>query len=416
MVFEDALLTGPKVTRPYNNHLSSSRIQVIPLSGIPHANYLYSLAMTKDPFRIIVTGDSAGGVYIWDAFASINGDQLMSRQQKNGLVDTVTRSGILLGSFECFENPRDKLNPSAVHSLDVQKNGLWCLAGTTKGAISLYSVRCRPGSYIHTLNGHSSSVSDLRISDSQHMAISGDWSGKINMWDLNAGKVVNCLNATNTQITHLEFQSVNREKKDNRLFLACGMDGSVILCDARQKKFAGQLEQLTTTPPWAISASYSDDGSKILIGRRDNSIEEYIGGKLFKKYKLPSGSGPVSHAKYLPNGHAVCSSIDNIRIVNLVDYDRIVNAPASSETFTTPFEIQSSHHGGPISRMELDVNHEFLCTGLGVRDWSIDIFSAGVSTPFQLNTKTKKSLDTSSGYVNCLLYQVKPKEKIEIID
>eukprot|EP00835_Amoeboradix_gromovi_P004158 NODE_308_length_11287_cov_0.209778.p2 type:complete len:417 gc:universal NODE_308_length_11287_cov_0.209778:7555-8805(+) len=413
MSFDGALFTGPPVDRPYNTKLNTCRIQMIPMSGLPHTNYLYSLALTSDPFRLLATGDSNGGVYIWDAFGSINGQQLMSRQQKQGLVDTVNRHGVLVSAFECYEEPKDLQVVSAVQSLAIEKQGIWCLVGTSRGNINLHSVRLRPGAYIHSLHGHSNCVSDIRLSDSQDIAISGDWDGKINVWDLNAGRVVNQFKSSNTQITHLAFQPVSRNSTKNNIFMAVSMDGSIFIYDSRQRNFAAQLQQMETTPPWAISASYSDDGGKILVGRRDNAIEEYIQAQLHKKYKLPSGSGPVSHARYLPNGHAICSSIDNIRIANLVEYDMITNA-VSSDTFTTPFEIQSSHHGGPISRMEIDVNHEFLCTGLGVRDWPIDIFSNGIATPFQLNGKAKKPLDTTSGFVNCLLYQVKVKEKLEM--
>ena len=405
-----ALLTAnEKVIRPYNDSLTNSRLQTVPLSGLPHANYVYSLALTSNPFRIMCTGDSIGGVYIWDAFASINGDQLMSRQSKMGLVDTITRNGVLLGSFESFENPQDQKDPSPVSGLDVHSEGLWCLAGTAKGKINMHSVRLKPGAYIHTFAGHVDTVSDIKISDSQTSAVSGDSKGKLNVWDLNTGKVKNVFTCLSSQITHIEFQPINKSKKKDNIFLAMSQDGNFSIFDSRQQKPAKEITTTPDTPPWGLSAYFSDNGSKILVGRRDTSIEEYEKGVLAKKYKLPFNSGPVAHAKYLPNGHAICASIDNIRIANLPEYDAIMSTSHKNEEFQTPFEIQSSHHGGPISRLAIDNNHEFLCTSLGLRDWAVDMFSSGVSTTFQLSSKAKKPLDTSTGHVNCLLYQIRIK-------
>eukprot|EP00834_Sanchytrium_tribonematis_P003860 NODE_166_length_14584_cov_1.124750.p3 type:complete len:446 gc:universal NODE_166_length_14584_cov_1.124750:694-2031(+) len=416
-----SLLTGPSVVREYNQQLNHSKnIQVIPLAGLGHQNYVYGMALTTNPFRILLTSDSTGGIFIWDAFASINGDQLLSRIHRQGLVDTITRQGVLLGSFEAIDNPRlpVKTNTCA-HSLAIHSQGVWCLVGTQNGFLNMHSVRYKPGTVVHDFGSTQlkfkrppGPITDICINQSQDKCMTGDWNGDVTYWDLVTGKeIARFRSAENSQVTSMKFANVERGKTSESVAFSTNLDGSVNYMDLRSNK-QKIIHPVGKTPPWAMEATDSDDGRKLLVGRRDNKVDEYDKLVFHKEYQLPAGSGPVSHAKYLPNGHAICSSIDNIRVLNLVDYDALSakkkNENATENDFLTPSLIQSSHHGGPISRLELDVNYEFMFSGLGVRDLPLDAFTAGVSTTFQLNSKSKKQNESNTGHINCLLYQVKP--------
>ncbi|AET37723.1 SAGA complex subunit SPT8 Ecym_1499 [Eremothecium cymbalariae DBVPG len=153
-----------------------------------------------------------------------------------------------------------------------------------------------------------------------------------------------------------------RTKYNENVLLTSCIDGAIQVWDRR----ISTSPQITfprhkLTPPWCMSACWSNDGDKVYAGRRSAIVEEYDLRKISqvsKTLRLPKISGPVSSVKALPNGrHILCASQDNIRL-----YD--VNSSTS-----TPFLIVPGHHGGTISHLYVDPSCRFLISTSGNRGW-----------------------------------------------
>lgn len=100
----------------------------------------------------------------YDFVPSVNSDQMLTIQQKHGLVDSIQLQGVLISAWENEEFPINspktsipnvstssaptiQQNPiSPVYSMAVHSEGVWLLAGCESGAINLYTVRHDEGS------------------------------------------------------------------------------------------------------------------------------------------------------------------------------------------------------------------------------------------------------------------------------
>jgi transcriptional activator SPT8 len=133
-------------------------------------------------------------VRVYDLWASVNGGQVMTAQQRAvvGLGEGVNKAGVGRGWWAvdtpatALEVPNGTANGQAptrkqepVFSLACQGDGLWTLAGTQSGQINLYSLRHQPGHLIHSLTGHSSVVSALQLLPDETSLLSGSWDGTV---------------------------------------------------------------------------------------------------------------------------------------------------------------------------------------------------------------------------------------------
>ncbi|KAF8003488.1 hypothetical protein HF325_002733 [Metschnikowia pulcherrima] len=132
-------------------------------------------------------------------------------------MDNITKAGVIGGYWEneqpmtrsqiINENPKirdsdfttgiasyePKVNP--VYSLDVEKNGLWCLSGLLSGEPTLDT-------------GHSDAVSVLRLNYAQTSFLSGLWDKTIREWDLNTGKAKSLFKGNTGQISSIQYRPV----------------------------------------------------------------------------------------------------------------------------------------------------------------------------------------------------------------
>lgn len=89
------------------------------------------------------------------------------------------------------------------------------------------------------------------------------------------------------------------------VFLAASIDGSLRVWDKRQPTAIARITP-RNVPPWCMNACWSPDGNFIYAGRRNGTVEEYSLHKGLNRVerilRLPSGSGPVSAVRAMPNG------------------------------------------------------------------------------------------------------------------
>ncbi|WFD33507.1 Transcription factor spt8 [Malassezia cuniculi] len=168
----------------------------------------------------------------------------------------------------------------------------------------------------------------------------------------------------------------------NDILLTSTLSGQVLIwdrrVDPRNKKGVRALELPKDTPPWCASACWSNNGDRIYVGRRNETVDEWdvrmlpdLSGaprdashgtapRYLRALRMPPGSGPVSSVLMLPNDqHLVCASYDNIRLWNT----------AAEQRSSVPFKIIAGHHGGTVSHMVVDDSAKLLLTASGDRGW-----------------------------------------------
>lgn len=178
-------------------------ISIEAIVGIPIPSPVHCIASTAC-LSYLLTGSQDGYVRAYDFWASVNGAQVMTAQQRGvvGLGEGVNKAGVGRGWWS-VEVPEAQVNASAsgatgapaagsaggtaasggkkqepVFSLACDPDGLWSAAGTQSGDINLYSLRHSPGTQITSLRGHNNVVSCLQLVDDTSL-LSGSWDGVV---------------------------------------------------------------------------------------------------------------------------------------------------------------------------------------------------------------------------------------------
>lgn len=212
-----------------------------------------------------------------------------------------------------------KLSP--VYSLAIHSEALWALQGCENGSINLTSVRHDEGKCHHVFRKHTGPVSVLEITPDETGVISGSWDKSILEWDLHTGSIVRSYDGHSSQISSILFQPIYTphatteqevennllwNQKNTNVLMTTSIDGQCLLWDRREPSTteARRLKVPEKTPPWCLSACWSADGSKIYMGRRNGTVDEYDFGsqKWIQSFRMPANSGPVSYVTSMPNG------------------------------------------------------------------------------------------------------------------
>ncbi|KAJ3303702.1 Transcription factor spt8 [Kappamyces sp. JEL0829] len=299
-----------------------------------HPNPINCLATTRNA-KWLFTGSDDGFIRKYDIYGAVHGSTLLTGLQKHGLVDSIQKARRLLlmarllyspqkppafaglnvpgiGSADAQQSaalvstidaslPQEPAKVSPVYSLDVHSEGVWCLSGTESGSINLWSVRHEEGKLQHVIRGHRSTVSCLSIGLDERSCMSGSWDKTVKLWSLDTGAVINEYKHHISQITSI---SLNRR---SNLYLTTSYDGTGAVIDPRT--------------PAGLVAKLEPNGSRIFIGRRNASVDEFEfnGTCVFtRNLKMPPGSGNVTAVEALPNNrHLLVGSFDNIRCWDL---------------------------------------------------------------------------------------------------
>ncbi|CAO1601651.1 Transcription factor spt8 [Xanthoria calcicola] len=149
-------------------------------------------------------------------------------------------------------------------------------------------------------------------------------------------------------------------------FLAASVDGSLRIWDKRRPDPIARIPP-RNVPPWCMNACWSPDGNFIYAGRRNGTVEEYSLHKglreVERSFKLPSGSGPVSAVRAMPNGrHIICASYDILRLYDLEQQQTFKHS-------TVPFLIVPGHRTGVVSQLYLDPTCRYMISTAGNRGW-----------------------------------------------
>jgi len=149
------------------------------------------------------------------------------------------------------------------------------------------------------------------------------------------------------------------------VLLTSSMDGQVVLIDRRVPVYdgcsggVGRLLPGDKAPPWCMSACWSGDGTQVLAGRRNGTIDIWdvrrasssSSPNLLRTLRTPTESGHVSCIVALPDGRRVATaSQDNIRLWNTAEYFEQDGSVRRSKS-RPPFRIIAGHHGGIVSAM-----------------------------------------------------------------
>lgn len=164
----------------------------------------------------------------------------------------------------------------------------------------------------------------------------------------------------------------SRTTVDNNIFMSSTINGMVHVWDNRVSKSVIEFKVPSKTPPWCMGSTWSVDGERIFVGRRNNSVEEFnikmpytnLDDKLPRVQtvlKFPNLSGPVYTVRALANNrHLLCGSNDNIRLYDLNH---------ESDKVNMAFQIIPGHHGGVVSNLYVDPTSRFMISTSGDRGW-----------------------------------------------
>lgn len=460
----DTYTSGSLRERVLESIRKATEFDIVPTVAIPYAQQCHALAVSEGP-KWILTGGEDGFIRKYDFTASIEGKAPLTVAQKHNLMDSITKAGVI-GSYWENEQPQTRkqilqANPkikesdfssgsvayepqvNPVYSLDVERNGFWCLSGLLSGGISLYTMIYNEGAihhyFRHNTNkngeqtidtGHLDAVSVLRLNREQDRFLSGSWDKTIREWDLNTGKVVNLFKGSTGQISTIRYRpegltditfkndgegqnpsdvdslfgdsdeednnnvskesiktdtSKNKQATSNNIFMSSSIDGTINIWDARVsgKSAVLKLGVPENAPPWCMTASWSNDGDKVYVGRRNSTVEEIslrmphargVGNtkspNVLKRLLFPKISGPVTALSTMPNDNfLLCGSNDNIRLYNLGLYHEFALESTTSKKRATPFFVIPGHNGGALSNLHVDDTGRFMISTSGNRGW-----------------------------------------------
>jgi len=155
---------------------------------------IHTTATTRN-WQWVFTAGSEGIVRKYDFFGSMNGKQVLrQQQQRHGFIDSLTKGGVLLSSWE-NDTPRstsmfvynNKVQIPPIFCSAVHSEGLWLLTGqknplvdksqpvTADVPVKLWTVRIYEGRCMHEFRHHKATVSAIALEPDEQAFVSGSW-------------------------------------------------------------------------------------------------------------------------------------------------------------------------------------------------------------------------------------------------
>jgi transcriptional activator SPT8 len=157
-----------------NSPPADQSFRITPTSLLLHPQTSVNCTTATSNWRWLFTGSDDGYIRKFDMQDTAAGKLMLTQNQRmpltltpgHGLVDSITRSGVLVSVWEAIDTQKtensiptapDPFIPgerfiSPIYSLAVHSQGVWILAGLESGAIMLYTVRHDEGYLVHKFN------------------------------------------------------------------------------------------------------------------------------------------------------------------------------------------------------------------------------------------------------------------------
>jgi WD40 repeat protein len=244
-----------------------------------HKGDVRSVAITPDGKRIL-SGSFDNTVRVWDVgsgreVAKIEGhtnsiwtvvalresDHALSGGFDNSLRLWDLASGKCLKTIECGTEDADSIFSSAVNPVGTQ-----ALSGHRNGSIRLWNLKT--SECLATIKGHSSIVNSVQITPDGRFAVSGSKDETVKVWDLEEGNCVGTLEGHSASVSSVAISP------DGTLIASTGfIDDTVRLWDWKSGVCLQVIKLGAIISP--ISAAFSPDGSRLVVGTTEPSIFVY---------------------------------------------------------------------------------------------------------------------------------------------
>ena len=213
-----------------------------------HSDSVHALAISPDG-KILASGSNDKTVRLWNLET---GKEIRTITGHSSWVRSVAISRFSIGS----ENDNDS-NILA--------------SGSTDKTIKVWNLST--GKLIHTLKGHTQSVTSLAMSPGAKgdspILISGSADRSIKIWDLSTGELVRNLEGHTQSITSLAINPANR-LSNNKTFASGSTDRTIKIWN----RSTGELISTLSNDGEAVSSlAYSWDGKTIVSGGEDKTIK-----------------------------------------------------------------------------------------------------------------------------------------------
>lgn len=192
------------------------------------------------------------------------------------------------------------------YSLVYSQNGDILASGSYNGKIILWDMN--NGNILNQLNGHRQNVSSLALKPNGNILISGGWDSSINFWNFNTGE-------------HLQKIDIKGKVRD----IAISPDGNILatatdektvrLWDTNTRKPKGILEGHKES---AECVAFSPNGDLIATGSNDNTIKiwDLKSQELINSLSEPTNKNTDCVA-FSPNGNLIASS--SLKVIRIWD-------------------------------------------------------------------------------------------------
>ncbi|KAF8320054.1 WD40 repeat-like protein [Clavulina sp. PMI_390] len=251
-----------------------------PIIALPHPEGTHALAGSACLTHFL-TGSEDGFIRDYDIFASANGKNLLTAQQRaySGLADVNLKAGVLRSWWENGKpiNSNGVLAPgtpasrSPVYSMAVQADALWGLSGTKEGPINLFTIRHDPGTVHHVLSGgHTNAVASMCLTHDESGLLSCAWDGIALQWDLNTGQIARRYPSTSAQLTTVAVRPLGSPLPGN--YDPYG-DGMNLMVSGAAVDSSRSSASAATSVPTKTSQQTSADGGEDADGDTDNDYD-----------------------------------------------------------------------------------------------------------------------------------------------
>lgn len=236
----------------------------------------------------------------------------------------------------------------SANSLIISTDGKMLISGGKEGKIKLWGLET--GELLNTCSDNSSSVKSLTISPNNAIIASGSGDSKVRLWESNTGKLLHIFSGHSSLVSSVAISP------DGKILASGSYDKNIRLWNVKTQKF---IRALYKTDNFVISLTFSPElNRKELIAGLDN-------GKILQ-FDLEKNSPPEMLLWSKTKVEAVALSSDSQKIIV---GDRDGNIVYHS-TWSTNFI--KSQQGSVLSVAMSPDDKTFLSAGNDIRLWNLD--------------------------------------------